>query len=54
MEKIEKRVSVKKIAILVLITGISFCVVKSDLCSEDFNMEAEMEMLPLPPDDYAE
>ncbi len=58
MEKIEKTTSVKKIAILVLIIGISFCVVKSGLCSEDFNMEAEhqteIEMLPLPPDDYAE
>lgn len=54
MEKIEKNASVKKITILALIIGISFCVVKSGLCSEDFNMEAEIEMLPLPPDDYEE
>jgi hypothetical protein len=54
MEKIKKTTSVKKITILALIIGISFCVVKSDLCSEDFNMEAEIEMLPLPLDDYAE
>ncbi|MBO1223387.1 MAG: hypothetical protein JYX80_03055 [Candidatus Scalindua sediminis] len=58
MEKVEKKVSVKKIIIVVLIISISFYVVKCGLCSEDFNRDAgqnaETEMLPPPPDDYAE
>ncbi len=58
MEKVEKKVGVKKIIIVVLIIiSISFYVVKCGLCSEDFNRDAgqyaETEMLNPHPDDYA-
>ena len=58
MEKVENKVGVKKIIMVVLIISISFYVVKCGLCSEDFNRDAgqnaETEMLPPPPVDYAE
>lgn len=54
MEKIEKKVGVKKIAILIV--GIFFCIAENGLCEEYFNdvtNHDEIEMLPPPPDDYA-
>jgi plastocyanin len=58
MEKVRKKIRIKKITILVLIIGISFWVGKRGLCSEGFNWNVEhydeTEMLPPPPDDYAE
>ncbi len=58
MEKVVKRVDFVKIIILILAIGIFFYFVKCGLCSEDFNRGAgrfnETEMLPPPPDDYAE